>query len=293
MKLATLKDGSRDGQLAVVSSDLTRAHYAAGIATTLQQALDDWNFIAPQLQDLATMLEHGKARHAFPFDPQAAMAPLPRASHCALQALGAPAPAFWPADALWGAGDPVRLPAPAADGSTPDLWYAPGLTAVCGDIERGTVAEAAPDGVRLLLATAAWLAQPPGEAVSRPLALACAPVAVTPDELGSAWARGGLHWALGDAPPAPLPGDGAATLGRLIAALAQWRPLRAGALAGWRLPLPGEQGAAASAAWPEARPVSATTGGAAAPSLTVLGEGAHGPLFGTLTPRLLPSAAQG
>ena len=49
MKLATLKDGSRDGQLAVVSRDLTVAHLADAIAPTLQRALDDWSFIAPQL----------------------------------------------------------------------------------------------------------------------------------------------------------------------------------------------------------------------------------------------------
>ena len=47
MKLATYKDGSRDGQLLVVSRDLTTAHYATGIAQRLQQALDDWNFISP------------------------------------------------------------------------------------------------------------------------------------------------------------------------------------------------------------------------------------------------------
>ena len=79
MKLATYKDGSRDGQLVVVSRDLTTAHYATGIANRLQQALDDWNFISPQLQDLYDTLNHGKARHAFPFDPTLCMAPLPRA----------------------------------------------------------------------------------------------------------------------------------------------------------------------------------------------------------------------
>jgi fumarylacetoacetate (FAA) hydrolase len=47
MKLATYKDGSRDGQLVVVSRDLTTAHYATGIAHTLQHVLDDWNFLAP------------------------------------------------------------------------------------------------------------------------------------------------------------------------------------------------------------------------------------------------------
>ena len=77
--LATYKDGSRDGQLVVVSRDLSTAHYATGIANTLQRALDDWNFIAPQLQDLYVTLNQGKARHAFPFDPSMCMAPLPRA----------------------------------------------------------------------------------------------------------------------------------------------------------------------------------------------------------------------
>ena len=79
MKLASYKDGSRDGQLIVVSRDLTTAHYATGIAQRLQQVLDDWNFMAPQLEDLYQTLNSGKARHAFPFDPKLCMAPLPRA----------------------------------------------------------------------------------------------------------------------------------------------------------------------------------------------------------------------
>ena len=69
MKLATYKDGSRDGQLVVVSRDLSTAHYATGIAMRMQQVLDDWSFLSPQLQDLYQTLNSGKARHAFPFDP--------------------------------------------------------------------------------------------------------------------------------------------------------------------------------------------------------------------------------
>ena len=79
MKLATYKDGSRDGQLVVVSRDLSSAHYATGIANKLQQVLDDWRFMAPQLQDLSDQLNGGKARHAFAFEPASCMAPLPRA----------------------------------------------------------------------------------------------------------------------------------------------------------------------------------------------------------------------
>ncbi|MFN7369492.1 MAG: fumarylacetoacetate hydrolase, partial [Burkholderiales bacterium] len=52
MKLATYNDGTRDGQLVVVSQDLQTAHVAQGICPTLQKALDDWSFFAPQLQDL-------------------------------------------------------------------------------------------------------------------------------------------------------------------------------------------------------------------------------------------------
>ena len=59
MKLATLKDGTRDGQLAVVSRDLKTVHIADGIALTLQRALDDWSFIAPQLQQLYEQLNAG------------------------------------------------------------------------------------------------------------------------------------------------------------------------------------------------------------------------------------------
>jgi fumarylacetoacetate (FAA) hydrolase len=79
MKLATYKDGSRDGQLVVVSRDLGQAHYATGIASRMQQVLDDWSYMAPQLQDLYHLLNSGKAPHAFAFDPRQCMAPLPRA----------------------------------------------------------------------------------------------------------------------------------------------------------------------------------------------------------------------
>jgi fumarylacetoacetate (FAA) hydrolase len=52
MKLVTIKDGSRDGQLAVVARDLKTAHMADAIAPTMQAALDDWAFISPQLDAL-------------------------------------------------------------------------------------------------------------------------------------------------------------------------------------------------------------------------------------------------
>ena len=80
MKLATLNDGTRDGQLAVVSRDLKTAHLADGIASTLQKALDDWSFIAPQLDLLYQTINSGRGHRAFEFDPANCMAPLPRSS---------------------------------------------------------------------------------------------------------------------------------------------------------------------------------------------------------------------
>ncbi len=79
MKLASLKDGTRDGQLIVVSRDLHTAAIADAIAPTLQRVLDDWAFYAPQLRDLYDALNHGRARNAFAFEPADCMAPLPRA----------------------------------------------------------------------------------------------------------------------------------------------------------------------------------------------------------------------
>jgi fumarylacetoacetate (FAA) hydrolase len=79
MKLATLKDSSRDGRLAVVSRDLKLACYCEGIAPTMQRVLDDWQQVSPALEALSLQLNSGKAANTFAFDPRLAAAPLPRA----------------------------------------------------------------------------------------------------------------------------------------------------------------------------------------------------------------------
>lgn len=81
MKLATLRNGTRDGRLVVVSRDLARALDASTIAPTLSAALDDWDHCEPALQALAAKLETGEANNDFAFDPSHAMAPLPRSYH--------------------------------------------------------------------------------------------------------------------------------------------------------------------------------------------------------------------
>jgi fumarylacetoacetate (FAA) hydrolase len=207
MKLATLKDGSRDGQLVVVSRDLTQAHFATGMATRLQQVLDDWNFISPQLEDLYATLNGGKARHAFAFEPQRCMAPLPRAyqwleaqaypSHGqrlqpAQSGLAAPGLVQGSSDSLLGPHQDARFA--NADWG---IDFSGGLAVIAGDIRLGATPDEALDGVRLVMLANAWqlrAAPPglPGLSLGRPAA-AFAPLAVTPEELGTRWLEGRVH----------------------------------------------------------------------------------------------------
>src|SRR5882672_6949929 len=78
MKLATLRDGTRDGRLVVVSRDLARCMSVPGIATTLQQALDDWRPSAVELREVFDLLNDGSVGGE-PFDEAACLSPLPRA----------------------------------------------------------------------------------------------------------------------------------------------------------------------------------------------------------------------
>jgi fumarylacetoacetate (FAA) hydrolase len=160
MKLATYQDGSRDGHLVVVSRDLATAVYANTQATRLQQLLDDWNFVAPQLHDLYLTLNHGKSRHAFAFDPAQCMAPLPRVGSWAWQALDgdaasarrtgsagksgadAPSPGTAPQDDA-SAESPIDEPAADADSGapTPRRRAQPVLQSGAGDDMHGPRAE--------------------------------------------------------------------------------------------------------------------------------------------------------
>jgi fumarylacetoacetate (FAA) hydrolase len=186
MKLATYSDGSRDGQLVVVSRDLAQAHYAGGIAGRLQTALDDWNFYAPQLQALAGQLDAGRARHAFAFDPARCLAPLPRAYQRleGVQTGDAPHVIQRPSDTLLAARDPIEA---AAQTEGPDLGA--GLAVITGDVPRGATPEQGQDAIRLVtLANALHLrASAQGDVQ---IGAALGPVAVTPDELGAAWQGG-------------------------------------------------------------------------------------------------------
>jgi fumarylacetoacetate (FAA) hydrolase len=220
MKLATYKDGSRDGQLVVVSRDLSSAHYASGIAAKLQQALDDWNFISPQLQDLYDNLNSGKARYAFAFDPKLCMAPLPRAyqwadgsayiNHVELvrAARKADMPKSFYTDPLMYQGGSDDFIGPCDDVRVADEAYGidfeSEVAVITGDVPMRASPEQALEGVRLLMLVndvslrhliADELAKGFGFFQSKP-ATAFSPVAVTPDELGEAWQGGRVHLAL-------------------------------------------------------------------------------------------------
>lgn len=247
MKLATLKDGSRDGLLAVVARDLASAHFAAGIAGTMQQLLDDWNFLSPQLEDLYATLNDGKARHAFAFDARQCMAPLPRAflwlETAADPAQGVVAPpgvATAPPLRLLAGDDPLG-PVDDVVGDDGTFECSAGMAVITGDVAAGAAAASALEAVRLLLLVSGWHRHDPAAAAgpwAGRVATACAPVALTPDEVGDAWQGGRVQLALQsrrNGRRATLV-DAAAAMprhfGELIAHAAAARRLRAGTVVG-------------------------------------------------------------
>lgn len=262
MKLATYKDGSRDGQLVVVSRDLGTAHYATGIASKLQQVLDDWGFLSPQLQDVYDQLNAGRARHAFPFDPAQCMAPLPRAyqwadgsaylNHVELvrKARNAEVPESFYTDPLMYQGGSDDFIGPCDDVVVPSeamgIDFEAEIAVITGDVKMGATPEQALDGIRLVMVAndvslrnliPAELAKGFGFFQSKP-ATAFSPVAVTLDELGGAWNHGRLDlvvqstWngrkvGMCDAGP-----EMTFHFGQLIAHVAKTRNVRAGSIIG-------------------------------------------------------------
>lgn len=238
MKLATYKDGSRDGQLVVVSRDLSLAAYATHIADRLQQVLDDWNYLSPQLQDIYDALNAGRARHTFPFDPAQCMAPLPRAYQWAS---GAAYANYTNASELTlhpGACDELAGPCAPIVCASEDwgIDFEACIAAVTGDIPMGCAADRALDGIRLLM-----LGNPVrlrSLSADRLSTTAFSPVAITTDELGDAWAKGRVHLSLQTTWNGRKVGmceagtDMTFHFGQLIAHQAQTRNLRAGSIVG-------------------------------------------------------------
>ena len=262
MKLATLKQGGRDGTLVVVSRNLTRCQPVPAVSRTLQAALDDWENVAPQLRQVYEALDSGALAGSDPFDPTACHSPLPRAyqwvdgsayvNHVELvrRARGAEMPPdFWTdpliyqggSDSFVGPRDPIY-----ALSEDWGLDLEAEVAVITGDVPLGaTVAEAA-RSIRLLMLVndvsarnliPAELAKGFGFLQSKP-ASAFSPVAVTPDELGSAWHDGKLHRPLivhlnGQLFGRPDAGvDMTFNFPQLIAHVAKTRELEAGSIVG-------------------------------------------------------------
>ncbi|MEO7497292.1 MAG: fumarylacetoacetate hydrolase family protein [Massilia sp.] len=262
MKLATIKDGTRDGQLAVVARDLKTAHLADGIAPTLQAALDDWGFISPQLNTLYQQLNAGRVARGFAFEPANCMAPLPRAyqwvdgsayvNHVELvrKARGAEMPAsFWEEPLMYQGGSDDFL------GPCDDIvlaheeWgidFEAEVAVITGDVAMGSTPDQAYQQIRLLMLVndvslrnliAPELAKGFGFLQSKP-ATSFSPVAVTPDELGEAWRDGKVHLPLRTTWNGKLVGqpnageDMVFNFPQLIAHLCKSRNARAGTIVG-------------------------------------------------------------
>jgi fumarylacetoacetate (FAA) hydrolase len=281
MKLASYRDGSRDGQLIVVSRDLRTAHFATEIAPTLQRALDDWNFIAPQLQDLYDALNAGRAVRPFEFSAEQCAAPLPRAfqwadgsayvNHVELvrKARNAEMPeTFWTDPLMYQGGSDDFL------GPTDDIVcgaeafgidFEGEVAVITGDVAMGATPAEAADAIRLIMLAndvslrnliPAELAKGFGFVQGKP-ATAFSPVAVTPDELGEAWRGGRVHLTLQVAWNGRTVGlceagpDMHFHFGQLISHLAVTRRVRAGSIVGsGTVSNPGVEDAAGRMDWP-------------------------------------------
>ncbi len=212
MKLATLRNGTRDGQLVVVSRDLMWAMPVPSIAPTLQAALDDWARISPRLHDVCDHLTEGYANGAVPFDQKAALAPLPRAHHwvdgsayvnhveLVRKARNADMPpSFWTDPLVYQGGSDDFIP-PMADVPVPSEDYGIDLegevAVITDDVPMMTAVDEAAGHVKLVMLVNDWslrnlipaeLAKGFGFYQSKP-ATSFSPCAITPDELGEAWA---------------------------------------------------------------------------------------------------------
>lgn len=212
MKLATLANDTPDGRLVIVSRDHALAVPAAGIAATLQEALENWSSVKPALSALATALDGGDTTGAIPFTEAEARAPLPRAwqwldgsafeSHGDLmqKVFGMePVPRERPlmyqgmSDRFYGAREDIPFPS-EDDG----IDFEGEFGVIVDEVPMGVSPEAAAGHIRLVVQINDWSLRTLapiemktgfGWVQAKP-ACSVAPVAVTPDVLGESWRDG-------------------------------------------------------------------------------------------------------
>lgn len=262
MKLATLKNQTRDGQLVVVSKDLLFAIAVPDIATTLQHALDNWDTCAPALQDTYEKLNTGKIKNSLSFAEQPLASPIPRAyqwadgsayvNHVELvrKARGVDMPPnFWTDPLMYQGGSDSFL-GPKDDILVDDVeWgvdFESEIAVITKDVPMGANITVTAQSICLIMLVndvslrnliPAELNKGFGFFQSKPSS-AFSPVAVTPDELGDAWDGKKVHLPLithlnqqlFGAPNAGV--DMTFDFPMLIAHAAKTRPLCAGTIIG-------------------------------------------------------------
>ncbi|MGL4746854.1 MAG: fumarylacetoacetate hydrolase family protein [Shewanella sp.] len=262
MKLASYNNGRRDGQLMLVSRDLTQTVAVPAIAHTMQQLLDGWDLLKPQLQELYDALNEGKLPNTQTFDEAKCLSPLPRAyqwadgsayvNHVELvrKARGAEMPeTFW-TDPLFYQGGSDSFIAPKADiPLASEDWgidFESEIAVITDDVPMGVSVENAAKHIKLLMLVndvslrnliPAELAKGFGFFQSKPSS-SFSPVAITPDELGNRWEDSKVHLPLitylnGELFGRPNAGvDMTFNFSQLVSHVAKTRPLSAGAIIG-------------------------------------------------------------
>lgn len=262
MKLASINKGTRDGQLVVVSKDLTKAVVVSDIATTMQEALDQWATKETLLREVYDNLNAGKLSNTIDFTTAKVMAPIPRAYHWAdgsayvthvelvRKARNAELPAsFWTdplmymgaSDAFIGATDDIEIESEAWG-----IDFESEVAVITDDVPPGVSADEALKHIKLITILndvslrnliPAELGKQFGFYQSKPWT-AFAPVVVTPDELEGVWKDGKVHLPLHSTLNGVLVGspnagiDMTFNFGQLVAHAAKTRSLMAGTVIG-------------------------------------------------------------
>ncbi|WP_194755739.1 fumarylacetoacetate hydrolase family protein [Aliidiomarina indica] len=262
MKLATYRDGTRDGKLVVVSRDLSRAVAVPEIAATMQMAIDRWNDLESKLKEVYIALNNGKLSDDMAFDESQCESPLPRAfqwadgsayvNHVELvrKARGAEMPpSFWEDPLMYqGGSDAFIGPRQDIELGSEDwgIDFEGEVAIITDDVPMGIQAENARQHIRLLMLVndvslrgliPNELAKGFGFFHSKPSSV-FSPVAVTPDELGASWQDGKVHLPLRSTYNGELFGypnageDMTFNFDRLVQHAAATRPLCAGTIIG-------------------------------------------------------------
>ncbi len=262
MKLATINNQTRDGQLIVVNRAGTQAVKVPQIAQTMQQALDDWERIAPQLNTVYEHLNHGGLNDAFDLSLDELLAPLPRAyqfldgsaylAHVerVRKARGAEMPPSFKLDPLMyqAVSDGFLAHNQDIEAVSEDhgIDFEAEAAVITSDVPMNATAAEASQCIQLICILndvslrnliPAELAKGFGFLQSKPRT-ALSPFFVTPDELGAAWRDNKIHlpmrtWLNGEWFGEPDCGeDMQFDFAELVAHAAKTRPLSAGAIIG-------------------------------------------------------------